>query len=132
MVDPHTAATFAFAQLQRDPAFRKRFSWLRNTIVCVESDLLAEVINDRMSHYFPDGGSIACYYPAEQRLMFVQAVPKDSPLRRPPAPNDDVLALERPETTIGMVVDYVLHSADFKVSFGEASTAEIEKRLAFS
>jgi hypothetical protein len=42
-VDPHTLATFAFAQLQRDPSFRRRFPSLRNVYVCIESDLIEDV-----------------------------------------------------------------------------------------
>ena len=50
-VDPHTLATFAFAQLQRDPSFRRRFPSLRNVYVCIESDLIEDVRRQAQEHF---------------------------------------------------------------------------------
>ena len=66
-VDPHTLATFAFAQLQRDPSFRRRFPTLRNVYVCIESDLIEDVRRQAQEH-FPNGGEIACYFPRDHRF----------------------------------------------------------------
>lgn len=133
MADPHTTATFAFAALQREPEFRKAFSWLHNTIVCIESDTMAEVVNDRMTRLFPDGGSIACYFPDRRRMYFAQAVPRSSPRRREPLSGDDILNLQEATTTVGAVFDWLASQNGIdSVEFGEVSTVEVEKKLALT
>jgi hypothetical protein len=137
MVDAHTVATFAFAQLRRDPKFGPQFPWLRNTVVCVESDLAWDVLAGMMAHYFPDGGSVACYYPAQQRFMFVRVGARQGPDGEPPL--DAIEANDRRgELTIGMLVDSVYRRQDwshplvFGAPVGEASTVEVEKKLALT
>lgn len=137
MVDPHTIATFAFAQMIRDPEFRSRFPWLRNTIVCVESDLAADVLSDRAAHHFPDGGTLACYYPADQRFMFIHARPGLAE----ELSNESIVARDvRRTLTVGMLVDSIYHHRNGDYSdlpryeglIAEASTKEVEKSLALA
>ncbi|BBZ80035.1 hypothetical protein MANY_53720 [Mycolicibacterium anyangense] len=130
MTDPHTTATFIFAKLQRDAKFRKKYPWLHNTVVCVEWDYMAEVVNDRMAQHFPDGGSIACYYPREHRMAFVQAVPKDTLRARPNQAADDTLDLKAPQTTVGMVIDWMAsQDGSSAVEVGDISTKELEEQF---
>jgi len=157
MVDPHTIATFAFAQMRRDPAFGPRFPWVRNTIVCVESDLVDDVLTGQMVHYFGGtGGTVACYFPSDQRFMFVYvgAPVIASAGQEPPTPPPGVRHVrdsrENP-ITIGELVNtlYEQRKGDYShlpnwntetgfqesqepPLFGEASTVEIEKQLALT
>lgn len=159
MVDPHTIATFAFAQMRRDPDFASRFPWVRNTVVCVESDLVDDVLVGQMTHYFREtGGTLVCYFPHDQRFMFVYVgVPVISndgkPVPPPPAAPGVKQVQDSRENpiTVGAIVNsiYQQRQGDFsylpKYSaatgiqesqgaplFGEASTAEIEKQLALT
>lgn len=130
-IDPHSAATFAFAQLQREPSFRRRFSSLRNVYVCVESDLMDEVRRQATTH-FPKGGSIACYYPSEQRFMFVRHGGLGEL-----GPSEDEDTIKANDTagrmTIGMVVDMITKASDWMdVGLGEVSTVEVEKHMSLS
>lgn len=140
MVDAHTIATFAFAQLRRDPSFGPKFPWVRNTVVCVESDLVTEVIEGMSAHYFPDGGTLACYYPSEQRFMFINV---DGPHPAGARPRGDDVAHNRYGTfTVGMVVEAVYAGNQNwddlpRFSSGssrpaEVSTVQIEKKLALA
>jgi hypothetical protein len=72
MADTHTIATFAFTQMRRDPAFRAEFPWVRNTVVCVATDRVDDVLSGQMARHFPDGGTIACYYPEQHLFMFLR------------------------------------------------------------
>lgn len=134
MVDPHTVATFAFAQLRRDPEFTVRYPWVHNTIVCVESDLAADVLS-MAAHYFPDPdgrGTLACYYPAEHRMMFVVA---DGPKPASERPAGAAVADDRfGALTIGMLIDAIYagnHDWDAMLSGqrAEVSTVAVEKNL---
>lgn len=141
MVDPHTIATFAFAQMRRDPTFGPRFPWVRNTVVCVETDLADDILSGQMVHYFPGGGTIACYYPTKQRFMFIWI---DAPYSRNRAPKEYgggtiVMHDTLRQPTIGMLMDSLYKerqddrspsTSHARGQFGEASTAEIEKILA--
>lgn len=157
MVDSHTIATFAFAQMHRDPAFGPRFPWVRNTIVCVESDLAEDVLFGQMVHYFTEtGGTLACYFPRDQRFMFIYV---DAPVLAgegreklpPPTPGVRHVQDSRENPiTIGELVHaiYKRRQGDFgylpkwsapmgfqesdQGLYGEASTAEIEKQLALT
>lgn len=129
-VDPHTAATFAFAQLQRDASFRRRFSVLRDVYVCVESDLMEDVRRQAQEN-FPDGGWIACYYPIGQRFMFVRHGGRG---QLAPVDENNIRADDkRGEMTIGMIVDMITKASDWMdVGLGEVSTAEVERQLSLS
>jgi hypothetical protein len=136
MADPHTVATFVFAQLRRDPSFGPQFPWVRNTIVCIESDLASDVLNNMAAHYFPERCTIACFYPSEHRFMFIQT---DGPHKpgTPGAkirPGVDVANDARSEITIGFLVDSIYSSHKdwdgLKAQMvGEVSTVQIEQSL---
>lgn len=59
--DPHTEVTFRYASKNRDPEFRnsKDFSWVRNTVIALHSDLANEVYADRAATYFAGRPSTA-------------------------------------------------------------------------
>lgn len=138
MVDPHTIATFAFTQMRRDPEFRNQFPWLRNTIVCVESDLVANVLSERTVTHFPEGATVACYYPEDQRFMFITA----SPGLTQQLSDESVIARDDHRTlTIGMLVDSIFSDRNGDYSdlpqfqpgrVAQASTKEVEKTLALA
>ncbi|OBG78540.1 hypothetical protein A5701_15460 [Mycobacterium sp. E3305] len=149
----HTIATFAFAQMRRDPGFAVRFPWVRNTVVCVESDLAADVLDGQVAHYFPGvQATIACYYPRDHRMMFIRVegpYKADDKSRDPDAITADNSA---GQLTIGMLVDSIYRhrggnysdlpvfgrwqagkpSQPGSVLVGEASTIEAEKKLALA
>jgi hypothetical protein len=139
MVDAHTIATFAFAQLRRDPSFGPRFPWVRNTIVCVESDLASDVLSNMAAHHFPQGCTIACYYPTEHRFMFIRVDgPHKAGTHKAEPRGGDVARDTYGEITIGMLVDSIYSSQkDWDLAklssdqmVGEVSTVEVEKALA--
>jgi len=67
MVDSYTAAIFDFATLRRDLRFREQYPEVQKALVCVESDLVADVLYGAAAHYCPDGNAMLfCYYSAEQ------------------------------------------------------------------
>lgn len=138
MVDPHTIATFAFAQMRRDPDFRSRFPWLCNTIVCVESDLASDVLSERTARHFPEGGALACYYPNDQRFMFINVRPGLAEQLS----EDSVVARDGHGTlTVGMLVDSIFsyRNGDYSDlpefspgTIAQASTKEVEEALALT
>ncbi|MBE5471600.1 hypothetical protein ACM0CQ_02570 [Mycobacteroides abscessus subsp. abscessus] len=126
MVDPHTIATFAFAQLRRDPKFARRFPKVRNTVVCIESDLMSTVLEGQLRHHFPDGGTVACYYPEDHRFVFFPATPAPVGAEPDTSDPDTVVANDlHGQLTVGMVIAGVLPTSPI----GELSTIEIEKAL---
>ena len=147
MVDAHTIATFSFAQMRRDPEFATRFPWVRNTVVCVESDLASDVLEGQVAHYFPEGGAtVACYYPRNHRMMFIRVEGPFGPDAKSPDPNA-MQAVNTGELTMGMIVDsiYSPRGGDYSdlpvygqwraagpggPEVGYASTVEVEKQLA--
>lgn len=142
MVDAHTIATFAFAQMRRDPEFGPRFPWVRNTVVCVESDLVDDVLIGQMVHYFPEGGTIACYYPRDQRFMFVSVAAPRRPEKDEQLDPATISAHDaNRQLTVGMIVDAIYRNrgGDWghlpvwaPEHVGEASTVEVEKKLALT
>jgi hypothetical protein len=136
MADAHTIATFAFAQLRRDPSFGPQFPWVRNTLVCVESDLASDVLTNMGTHYFPNGCTLACYHPAEHRFIFINVDGPHAP-GTPGAkvkPGTDVANDARGEITIGMLIDGMYPSRKdwdklANQMVGEISTVEVERAL---
>lgn len=148
MVDAHTLATYAFAQMRRDPEFNNRLPWVRNTVVCVESDLVDDVLVGQVQHYFPQGATIACYYPDEKRFMFIWV---KAPRHTEPGDSDAdggddedmIVARDKHRAlTIGMMVDTIYRHREGDYSdlpvwgrqrlMAEASTVEVERTLALS
>jgi hypothetical protein len=141
MVDPHTIATFAFAQMRRDPEFGPRFPWIRNTIVCVESDLADDVLMGQMLNHFPEGGTVACYYPSDHRMMFIWVDKPETAKEHDPKTAHPRTIQARDvnrDLTIGMLVDTMYRDRGGNWShlpvfgIGQASTAEVEKQLALT
>ena len=141
MVDTHTIATFAFAQRRRDPDFGPRFPWIRNTVVCVESDLADDVLSGQMLHYFPEGGTIACFYPREHRMMFIWVDKPEKPGEREPHPTTIQAHDAHRKLTMGMLVDSIYRDRHGDWSHlprwerprvGDVSTVAIEKKLALT
>lgn len=135
MVDSHTVATFAFAQLRRDPSFAARFPWVRNTVVCVDSDLASDVLEGMSTHYFPEGATVACYYPTQHRMMFIMADGPKPATERPAGTS--VISNRLGTLTIGMLVDAIYagsHDWDamFSSERAEVSTVTVEQNLALT
>lgn len=62
--DPHAAATFAFAQKDRDPEFRNgAYPWVRNTLLALDNDSAQLILADRGGHYFPGGFTFGVLQP---------------------------------------------------------------------
>jgi hypothetical protein len=120
--DPHTVATLAFARLQRDPGFRRRFPRLKNVYVCVESDLLDDVRRQATEH-FPDGGEFACYFPQEKKLVFGVRHAGRGVF----ANAREVLPATAGQT-IGMVVDILTKDPNWVDDFHAVSTRDVEKQ----
>ncbi|BBZ25231.1 hypothetical protein [Mycolicibacter hiberniae] len=120
--DPHTVATFAFARLQRDPAFRRRLPGLRNVYVCVESDLLEDVRRQATEH-FPDGGEFACYFPRDKKLVFGVRHAGRGLFTH----GRGVLPTTA-DQTIGMVVDVLTKDPDWTDAFLTVSTRDVEEQ----
>lgn len=136
MVDPHTIATFSFAQLRRDPDFRPRFPWLQNTVVCVESDLATDVLEGMKEHYLAGKyATLACYYPEEHQFRFLKIVGPYTRESRPEIDPAHVAHNRRGEFTIGMLIGAVYFDVDDDIAAltrGEFSTVEVEKKLALT
>lgn len=143
MVDAHTLATFAYATLRRDPQFNIRLPWVRNTVVCVESDLVDDVLTGQVQHYFPRGATVAVYYPDSHRFMFVWV--KGTPASAKPGDSapDAIVAHDRHRAlTMGMMADAIYRNRQGDYSdlprFGrgaliaEESTAAIERTMMLS
>ena len=74
--DRHTTATIGFVEKVRDPQIRNgNLSWVRNTVICTESDLADGVIGERVGHYFPSVPSTAAVLRASGRMQFIMASP---------------------------------------------------------
>jgi hypothetical protein len=145
-VDPHIIAALTFAELRRKTRLREIYPWLRNTVVCVESDLASDV-QDRMFHLVPGGGeaSIACYFPKLQMFVFmpVSVTVKPGPLPETPEwrtlfTSDDIphdkFTMGQAFATADMFRENwrSLPPAERPEHIGVESTAEIEKRLTFT
>lgn len=107
MVDAHTIATYAFAQLRRDPTFNERLPWVRNTIVCVDSDLVDDVLFGQVREHFPRGASIACYFPDRKQFIFFYAKNPKPGAKPGDSSPDAVVAHNRHDLTMGMVADTI-------------------------
>ncbi|MGB3676214.1 MAG: hypothetical protein WA988_17415, partial [Candidatus Nanopelagicales bacterium] len=72
--DPHTIATFGFAQKNRDAEFRdSEYPWVRNTVVCIDTDPSEDTVVERLATYFPDGGTLAVHCRGVSRMKFLKA-----------------------------------------------------------
>jgi len=145
-MNPHTIAALAFARLRTRASFQRLYPWVRNTVVCVETDLVSEV-RERMMHLLPEGGqaSVACYFPSRQMFVFTPVGVATGPELSDELPglrtlfrSDDV---PHDEMTMGQAFatadllsgrSKLLPPAKRPDWIGVESTAEIEKELALT
>jgi hypothetical protein len=111
--DPHTTATIGFVEKIRDPQLRVGdLSWVRNTVVSIESDLVDGVIGERVGYYFPHSPCTAAVLRASGRMQFITAKPGG---QLAPDQATAMLADQSPDavpraggnTTMGMLVDSI-------------------------
>lgn len=134
--NPHAVAAFSYAMLQRDPEFRAAYPWVRNAVVCVDSDDPDEVISDRVATYTGDPTAIACYFPSERRMRFMKVTGgrKASAKERQAALAQGYFTA-RDRVNIGELVRAVLDGTPPERRTGEngdaaeVSTATVEQRL---
>ncbi|MFI5783132.1 hypothetical protein [Nocardia sp. NPDC051570] len=114
-VEPHTFATFGFVEKNREPEFQDGiYSWVRNTVVSIDSDEPDDVIVERAASYFPGRPSTtAVWLPSSGRMKFMKIDPGQQPEEAEAAlssADDD--SADTPlrvsgTQTMGMLVEYV-------------------------
>ena len=137
-MNPHTVAALAFTRLRTNPTFQRTYPWLRNTVVCIDTDLVSEV-QERMLHLVPEGGagSVACYFPQRQLFVFTPVgvatgpePPDEQPGFRTLFTSDDVphdkMTMGQAFETADMLAGRTSHLV------GRESTTKIEAELALS
>jgi hypothetical protein len=73
---PHTSTTFAFAEKNHDPEFRNgKFSWVRNTLVSLDTDSAQAVVAERSGWYFPQKPSTAGVLMSDGVMRFIKIGP---------------------------------------------------------
>jgi hypothetical protein len=73
---PHTSSTFAFAEKNHDSEFRNgTFSWVRNTLISLSTDLAQAVIAERSGWYFPQKPSTAGVLMPDAEMKFIKIGP---------------------------------------------------------
>jgi hypothetical protein len=141
-MDPHTKAALTFAELRRKRWFPKNHPWVRNTVVCVESDLVNDV-QERFFQLLPNGGhaSVACYFPERKQFVFVPVnVTLDALLETPGLKelftSDDIphehFTMGQAIATADMLRQDWSSLPPEERPVGYESTAEIEKNLALT
>jgi hypothetical protein len=111
----HTMAMFGFTSKNRDPEFRDGdYSWVRNTLVCLSTDLSDSVITERSSFYFPETPSTAGVFMPNDRMKFIKIAPggKLEPGQATAAKADTsvdgpIKAMGGATMTMGMLVDSI-------------------------
>lgn len=82
-----------FLAKNREVQFRESssFGWVRNTVVCLDTDLADMVITDRAYHYFPTMASTAAVLLPRNEFKFIRtgAAQKTSPEEVAGAEQDD-------------------------------------------
>lgn len=107
----HNTATLNFMAQDRDVDFREgeSFGWVRNTVVCIDTDFADMVIADRAYFYFPTSSSTAGVSMPNGRMMFIWIGEGRAP------DDDDTVAADledgpikaHGDTTMGMLVDSI-------------------------
>jgi hypothetical protein len=110
----HTVATFGFSGKDRDPEFRHGdYAWVRNTLVCLDTDLSDSAISERSSFYFPETPSTAGVFMPNDRMKFIKIAPGGKPEPDQPAAFEDssvdgpIKATGGASMTMGMLVDSI-------------------------
>jgi hypothetical protein len=109
VVDRHNTATMGFLAKDREVQFREgpSFGWVRNTVVCLDTDLADMVISDRVYHYFPTVESTAAVLLPHNEFKFIwtAAGQKTSPEEVAAAKqDDDGPMIVQGDATMGMIV----------------------------
>ncbi|WP_433734848.1 hypothetical protein ACQP0C_42045 (plasmid) [Nocardia sp. CA-129566] len=116
--DPHTTATFGFANWNRDPDFRNnRYPWLHNTLVALDSDVAEEIVIERGGAYFNEKDrTAAVWMPAIERMKFFKANQGETPNDHEP---DEESTQRQPalQSTMGMIAAVVNRSEDWLDDF---------------
>lgn len=75
--DPHTHTTFNFVSTKQHPDFQPgaTFDWVRNTLVCLSTDLADAVISERAGYYFPTSPSTAGVMMPDGVMKFINMQP---------------------------------------------------------
>jgi hypothetical protein len=107
----HNTATLNFMAKDRDADFREgeSFGWVRNTVVCIDTDFADMVIADRAYHYFPTSSSTAAVLMPNDTLMFIwiaKGRPPDDTDTAAAESNDGPIQAHG-DTTMGMLVDSI-------------------------
>ena len=102
-------ATMGFLAKDREVEFREgtSFGWVRNTVVCLDTDLADMVISDRAYHYFPTVKSTAAVLLPHNEFKFIwtAAGQKTSPEEVAAAKqDDDGPMIVQGDATMGMIV----------------------------
>lgn len=122
--DRHTTATIGFVEKIRDPQLVSgNLSWVRNTVICTETDLVDGVISERAGHYFPSAKSTAAVLRSSGRMQFIVATPGE---QLTPGQAEETTASQelngtpvaRGAVTMGMMVDSI-YSTDWTTEVDE-------------
>jgi len=107
----HNTASLNFMAQDRDKDFREgeQFGWVRNTVVCIDTDLADMVVADRAYFYFPTSASTAGVSMPNNRMMFIWIgagrPPDDADAAA--ADSEDGPIQVQGDTTMGMLVDSI-------------------------
>lgn len=105
MDDAHTKTTFAFAAKDREPSFRDGdFSFVRNTLIALESDESEEILVERGGQYFPKGHTTLGAFFQDGRMRFINAGESRDTAEGAEQRDPDALAVTG-RTSIGMLID---------------------------
>jgi hypothetical protein len=75
--NPHTAAAIGFVAKNRGPEMQHgALSWVRNTLICTETDIADAVLSERGGYYFPATPFTVGVFRSTGRMQFIQADPK--------------------------------------------------------
>jgi len=112
--DRHNTAFLGFMAKDRDVEFREGedFGWVRNTVVCIDSDLADAVVTDRAYHYFPTLTSTAAVSVADgpdERLKFMIIGAGHKPTAQEKASTDanEGLMQAKGSLTMGMLIEAI-------------------------
>lgn len=112
--DPHAIATFGFASKDRDPEFRNgTYSWVRNTVVCIDDDPGEDSLTERMGNYFPDGGTVAVHCRDVGRMKFLEVRGGSRISSSGVGAGDDESFTATGDVSMGMMVDTVYLGDDW-------------------
>lgn len=112
---PHAIATFGFASENRKPKFRHgEYDWVRNTLVCLSSDVADDAIAERLATYFSERATVASFDEASRRMRFITVDPGKGIETNPQRTCvEDGTMRASGDVTIGMLVDTIYADDDW-------------------